>query len=52
MNKFECYCGHNVYSESNDVQSIKWSDGHVCNFIKIEREEANSDKQSRPTGSE
>ena len=52
MNKFKCYCGHNVYSESDDVYPIRWSDGHVCSFIKIESEETDRDKQSRPTGSE
>ena len=49
-------CEHKVYSERDDVQPIRWSDGHVCNFIKTyeseEREETNNDKQSRPTGSE
>ena len=27
-------CEHKVYSERDDVQPIRWSDGHVCNFIK------------------
>ena len=44
MNKFECYeCGHIVKSTGDEVPPIHWSDGHSCDFTKMDEKKEEDD---------
>jgi len=45
-------CEHKVYSERDDVQPIRWSDGHVCNFVKTYEGKEIIDKQEETSKAE
>jgi len=46
--EYQCRCGHIVFSGAKDGPGkISWTDGHVCRFKPVEREELNEHNNTR-----